>query len=81
MKIVEYDGADPLGVLHLNLMSLRFALTPERVALIRQLDPRPFPFFALYAIADGIVGELKDGFQCRPGRAWMAMTWSKYTRR
>jgi hypothetical protein len=28
-------------------------------------------------LADGIVGELKDGFECRPGRAWMAMkTWA-----
>lgn len=24
-------------------------------------------------IADGIVGILQDGFECRPGRAWMAM--------
>lgn len=55
MNIVEYDGADPLGVLYLNLISLGYALTPERVALIRQLDPRPFPFFAVYAVEDGIV--------------------------
>ncbi|MEN6320855.1 MAG: hypothetical protein ABFD82_19140 [Syntrophaceae bacterium] len=28
-------------------------------------------------LADGIVGELKEGFKCRPGRAWMAMrTWA-----
>ena len=55
MKIVEYDMADPLGVLNLNLLSLDYALTPERVALIRELDRRPFPFFALYAIEDGTV--------------------------
>jgi hypothetical protein len=47
MQIVEYDVADPLEVLHLNLLSLGFALTPERAALIRRLDKRPFPFFAL----------------------------------
>jgi GNAT superfamily N-acetyltransferase len=55
MKILEYDQVDPLMVLHLNLLSLRYALTPERVALIRRLDPRPFPFFALYAVDQGIV--------------------------
>lgn len=55
MDIVEYDNADPLGVLYLNLISLGYALTPERVALIRHLDPRPFPFFAVYAIEDGMV--------------------------
>ena len=52
MKIVEYDDVDPLEVLHLNLLGLGFPLTPERVALIRRLDPRPFPFVALYAIVD-----------------------------
>jgi GNAT superfamily N-acetyltransferase len=55
MKIVEYDDADPYGVLNLNLMSLGYALTPERLALIRQLDARAFPCFAVYAIEDGIV--------------------------
>jgi GNAT superfamily N-acetyltransferase len=55
MKIVEYDDVDPYGVLNLNLMGLGYALTPERVALIRQLDARPFPCFAVYAIEDGIV--------------------------
>ena len=55
MKIVEYDRADPLGVLHLNLLSLGYVLAPERVALGRQLDQRPFPFFALYALEDETV--------------------------
>jgi hypothetical protein len=28
-------------------------------------------------LADGVVGELGDGFECRPGRAWMSMkTWA-----
>jgi GNAT superfamily N-acetyltransferase len=55
MKIVEHDDADPGEVLHLNLLSLGFALTPERAASIRRLDKRPFPFFALYAIEGGTV--------------------------
>ncbi len=38
MKILEYDNVDPLGVLHLNLLALGFALTPERAAL--PLKPR-----------------------------------------
>jgi hypothetical protein len=24
-------------------------------------------------LADGVVGDLVEGFECRPGRAWMAM--------
>ena len=55
MKIVEYDAVDPLGVLHLNLSSLGYALTPERAALIRRVDARPFPFFGVYAVEDGVV--------------------------
>jgi hypothetical protein len=52
MRICEYDEVDPLEVLHLNLLCLDFALTPELVAMIRRLDPRPFPCFALYAVED-----------------------------
>jgi len=55
MEIVEYQDADPLGVLRLNLLGLNYALTPERMATILRLDPRPFPFFGVYAIQDGIV--------------------------
>lgn len=55
MQILEYDQVDPAGVLQLNLLSLGYALTPERAALIRKLDARPFPCFAVYAIEDGIV--------------------------
>lgn len=54
-RIQEYDQVDPLSVLNLNLLSLNYALTPERVRLIRQLDPRPFPFFMLYAVDEGLV--------------------------
>ncbi|MHA2246120.1 MAG: hypothetical protein ACXADY_14245 [Candidatus Hodarchaeales archaeon] len=44
MNILEYDEVDPIEVLQLNLLGLDFSLTPERVSLIRQYDPRPFPF-------------------------------------
>lgn len=55
MQIVEYDQADPLGVLELNLLSLGYPLTQQKMAQIRQLDRRAFPFLALYAIVDGVV--------------------------
>lgn len=42
-------------MLDLNLSSLNFPLTPERAAKIREMDPRSFPFFALYAVIGGIV--------------------------
>jgi ribosomal protein S18 acetylase RimI-like enzyme len=53
--ILEYDSVDPAGVLSLNMTSLDYALTLERVALIRRLDPRPFPLYGVYAIEDEIV--------------------------
>jgi hypothetical protein len=31
------------------------------------------PFQHLTVLADGVAGQLTDGFDCRPGRAWMAM--------
>ena len=59
MKILEYDNVDPLGVLQLNMLALEFPLTPERVAYIRRSDPRPFPFFAVYAVeADKVLGQV-----------------------
>lgn len=59
IHIAEYDDVDPLQVLHLNLLCLGFALTPELVAIIRRMDPRPFPCFALYALAaDTVVGQV-----------------------
>ncbi len=53
MEIREYDQVDPFDVLDLNLLCLRYELTPERVGTIRRLDPRPFPFFAIYAMEEG----------------------------
>jgi GNAT superfamily N-acetyltransferase len=55
IRIAEYDEVDPLQVLHLNLLCLDFALTPELVATIRRMDPRPFPFFAVYAVEGSTV--------------------------
>ena len=59
MKILEYDEVDPLSVLQLNMLALEFPLTPEHAAHIRRSDPRPFPFFAIYAVeADQILGQV-----------------------
>lgn len=52
MIICEYDQVDPLDVLNLNLLALNCALTPEYAAHVRRSDPRPFPFFAIYAVED-----------------------------
>lgn len=53
LDIYEYDQVDPVSVLNLNLTALNFALTPEYAAHIRRTDPRPFPFFAIYAAERG----------------------------
>ncbi len=38
------------------------------------------PFHHYTVLADGIVGELVEGFNCRPGKAWMGMkTWATST--
>ncbi len=59
MKILEYDQVDPIQVLNLNLLALGFSLTPEHAAHIRQMDPRPFPFLAIYAVdADRVLGQV-----------------------
>ncbi len=59
IKILDYDNVDPLEVLQINLLGLDFALTPERVSLIRKYDPRPFPFLALYAAKnDKVIGQV-----------------------
>lgn len=59
MQILEYDQVDPMAVLHLNEVSLGYYLTPERVELIRRLDTRPFPFFAIYAVEGSrVIGQV-----------------------
>lgn len=36
------------------------------------------PYKHYTVLGDGIVGELIDGFECRPGPAWMGMkTWAE----
>jgi GNAT superfamily N-acetyltransferase len=55
MKILEYDDVDPLQVLYVAKLALDFALTPEKVAHLRQSDPRPFPCLAIYAVEDETV--------------------------
>jgi GNAT superfamily N-acetyltransferase len=55
MEILDYDEVDPVGVFHLTMLALGFALTPEHAAHIRRTDPRPFPCLAVCAVDDGIV--------------------------
>jgi GNAT superfamily N-acetyltransferase len=55
MKILEYDDVDPLQVMYVAKLALDFALTPEKVAHLRQSDPRPFPCLAIYAVEDETV--------------------------
>lgn len=83
MRIVEYDAVDPLQVLHLNLLCLDFALTPELVAIIRRMDPRPFPFFALYAVEGssvaGQVGVFRLPVVSTAGAAEVGGVWAVST--
>jgi len=83
MKILEYDDVDPLGVLQLNMLALEFPLTPERVAHIRRSDPRPFPFFAIYAVEDdqvlGQVGVFRLPMVSTQGREDVGGVWAVST--
>lgn len=59
MKILDYDGVDPLQVLHLTLLALDFPFSPERAVQIRRTDPRPFPCFTVNAVEDDtVVGQV-----------------------
>jgi GNAT superfamily N-acetyltransferase len=55
MKVLDYDEVDPVGVFHLTMLALGFALTPEHAAHIRRTDPRPFPCLAVCAVEDDVV--------------------------
>jgi GNAT superfamily N-acetyltransferase len=55
MKILEYNDVDPLQVMYVSKLALDFTLSPERVARIRQTDPRPFPCLAIYGVEDDVV--------------------------
>jgi GNAT superfamily N-acetyltransferase len=59
MKILEYNDVEPLNILYVTQLALDFALTPEKVAQLRQSDPRPFPCFAIYAVeGDAVLGQV-----------------------
>ena len=83
MKILEYDDVDPIGVLQINLLALDFALTPEHAAHIRHSDPRPFPFFAIYAVEDdkvlGQVGVFRLPMISTEGREDAGGVWAVST--
>ena len=90
MNIVAYDDLDdPFDVLDLNVLCFNFALTPDMVAKIRQLDQRPFPFFALYAVdQDRVLGQVgvfrvplmtADG-PVEAGAIWAMCTHPAYSR-
>jgi GNAT superfamily N-acetyltransferase len=83
MKILEYDEVDPLGVLELNMLALEFPLTPGHVAHIRRSDPRPFPFFAIYAVEDdqilGQVGVFRLPMVSIEGREDVGGVWAVST--
>jgi GNAT superfamily N-acetyltransferase len=83
MKIKEYDEVDSWDVLHLNLMCLGYALTPERASLIRMLDRRPFPFLAIYAVEGGTVcgqvGVFRLPMITREGREDIGGIWAVCT--
>jgi GNAT superfamily N-acetyltransferase len=83
MKILEYDQVDPLSVLQLNLLALDFPLTPEHASHIRRSDPRPFPFFAIYAVEDnnvlGQVGVFRLPMVSTEGREDVGAVWAVST--
>lgn len=83
MRILEYDDVDALGVLQLNMLALDFALTPEHVAHIRRTDPRPFPFFAIYAVENnqvlGQVGVFRLPMISTEGREDVGGVWAVST--
>lgn len=83
MKILHYDEVDPLGVLQLNLLALDFALTPEHASHIRRTDPRPFPFFAIYAVEKkqvlGQVGVFRLPMISTEGREDVGGVWAVST--
>jgi len=83
MKILEYNQVDPLQVLQLNLLALEFPLTPEHVTHIQRSDPRPFPFFAIYAVEDdkvlGQVGVFRLPMVSAEGREDVGGIWAVST--
>src|SRR5512141_1318699 len=83
MKILEYDDIDPFDAFQVSVLALEFALTPEHAAHIRQSDPRPFPFFAIYAVEDdrvlGQVGVFRLPMISTEGREDVGGVWAVST--
>lgn len=83
MKILEYDQVDPHKVLYLTQLALDFPLTPERVAQMRQTDPRPFPCLAVYGVEDdqvlGQVGVFRLPMVSTQGREDVGGIWAVST--
>jgi len=83
MNILEYNQVDPLQVLQLNLLALEFPLTLEHVTHIQRSDPRPFPFFAIYAVEDdkvlGQVGVFRLPMVSAEGREDVGGIWAVST--
>jgi GNAT superfamily N-acetyltransferase len=90
MKILEYSDVDPLSVLHLTMLALKFPFTPEHAAHIKQTDPRPFPCFTVNAVENdmvlGQVGVFRLPMISTEGRedvggVWAVSTHPKYAGR
>lgn len=83
MRILEYDDIDPFDAFQVSMLALEFALTPEHAAHIRQSDPRPFPFFAIYAVEDdqvlGQVGVFRLPMISTQGREDVGGVWAVST--
>jgi GNAT superfamily N-acetyltransferase len=83
MKIVEYNDVDPVNAMLVPLLALDFPMTPERVAQIRQTDPRPFPYLGLYAVEDdqvlGQVGVFRLPMVSTAGREDVGGVWAVST--
>jgi GNAT superfamily N-acetyltransferase len=83
MEIVEYDDVDPVKAMYAPMLALDFPMTPERVAQIRQTDPRPFPCLGLYAVEDdqvlGQVGVFKLPMVSNAGREDVGGVWAVST--
>jgi hypothetical protein len=59
MNILEYDQVDLHKAMYVSQLALDFALTPDKVAHIRQSDPRPFPCLAVYAVeGEDVMGQV-----------------------
>lgn len=83
MQILEYDEVEPLDPLHLSMLSLDFALTPEHAAHLRRTDPLLFPCLAIYGVegqtAVGQAGLLRLPMISSAGREDVGGVWAVAT--